>query len=107
MAIGIVTVEEQMRGWLAEINRHHDPHRQISSYAKLQQQIEVFADWFILPWDDEAAELFLQFRAEGVRIGTMDLKIACIALAHDSTLLTRNSKDFENVAGLHVENWLE
>ncbi|MBW3597524.1 MAG: type II toxin-antitoxin system VapC family toxin [Planctomycetes bacterium] len=39
-------------------------------------------------------------------IGTMDLKIASICLAHDATLLTRNRKDFENVAGLQIEDWL-
>lgn len=37
----------------------------------------------------------------------MDLKIACIALVHDSTLLTRNTSDFSRVPGLHVEDWLE
>ncbi|MEO5802504.1 MAG: type II toxin-antitoxin system VapC family toxin, partial [Verrucomicrobiota bacterium] len=42
-----------------------------------------------------------------VRIGSMDLKIACIALAHDATLLTRNVNDFSQVPGLRVENWLE
>jgi hypothetical protein len=44
IALTVVTVEEQMRGWLAEINRHQNPHRQIAAYAKLKRQIEVFAD---------------------------------------------------------------
>ena len=34
---------------------------------------------------------------EGVRIGTMDLKIASICLANDATLLTRNLVDFDKV----------
>lgn len=42
-----------------------------------------------------------------MRIGTMDLKIAAICLAHDATLLTRNLVDFEKVPGLRVENWLD
>jgi len=37
----------------------------------------------------------------------MDLRIAGITLAHDATLLTRNSVDFEQVPGLRVENWLD
>jgi len=35
------------------------------------------------------------------------LKIACISLAHDATLLTRNLMDFKPVPGLRVENWLD
>jgi len=106
IAVSVVTVEEQMRGWLAEISRHRDPHRQISPYAKLQRQIEVFADWIILPWDSESAGLFLGLRRQGLRLGTLDLKIACIALAHEATLLTRNARDFAKVPGLRFENWL-
>lgn len=40
------------------------------------------------------------------RVGTMDLKIGSIALAHRATLLTRNLNDFERIAGLQVEDWL-
>jgi tRNA(fMet)-specific endonuclease VapC len=107
MALTVVTVEEQMRGWLAEIGRHHDPRRQIAPYLKLQRQIEAFTEWMILPWEADSTEMFQNLRRGGVRTGSMDLKIACIALAHDATLLTRNSKDFAQVPGLRFENWLD
>jgi tRNA(fMet)-specific endonuclease VapC len=100
-------VEEQLRGWLAELGRHHDPHRQITAYVKLQRQIESFSNWIILPWDAESSERFLQFRRQGVRIGSLDLKIACIVLTQDVTLLTRNVTDFAHVPGLRFENWLD
>jgi tRNA(fMet)-specific endonuclease VapC len=106
MAITVVSIEEQIRGWLAEIRRRSDPHDQITPYAKLQGQVEVFGDWLILPWNAESADLFVSLRARGLRIGTMDLKIACIAVAHEGTLLTRNSRDFAQVPGLRFENWL-
>jgi tRNA(fMet)-specific endonuclease VapC len=35
----------------------------------------------------------------------MDLKIAAIALAHTATLVTRNTRDFEKIAGLKIEDW--
>jgi len=41
-----------------------------------------------------------------VRIGTMDLKIASIALDHEATLLSANLRDFEQIPGLHVEDWI-
>ena len=40
-----------------------------------------------------------------IRVGTMDLKIAAIALANDSTLLTRNIQDFSKVPDLKIEDW--
>jgi tRNA(fMet)-specific endonuclease VapC len=107
MSLTIVTVEEELRGWLAEINRYHDLDRQIIPYSKLQRQVNGFSEWTILGWDAESAALFRRFRAQGIRIGTMDLKIACIALAHDATLLTRNTVDFMQVPGLRHENWLD
>jgi tRNA(fMet)-specific endonuclease VapC len=39
-------------------------------------------------------------------IGTMDLKIASIALAHSATLLSANLRDFRQVPNLSVEDWL-
>ena len=60
-----------------------------------------------LVWDDDAAPRFRRFRGQGIRIGTHDLRIACITIAHDATLLTRNRVDFAQVPGLRFENWLD
>lgn len=106
-ALTVVTVEEETRGWLAQISRQRDVRRQAAPYNKFQRQIEAFAEWLILPWDADSASSFLNFRRRGLRIGSMDLKIACIVLAHDATLLTRNTLDFAKVSGLRFENWLE
>jgi tRNA(fMet)-specific endonuclease VapC len=103
----IITVEEQLRGWLAEIHRLSDPHRQIVAYHRLQRRIEFFAAWAVLPWVANAADLFIRHRRQGVRIGSLDLKIACIVIANDAVLLTRNSTDFSEVSGLRFENWLD
>ncbi len=106
-AVTLVTVEEHLRGWLAELRREQSPHQQVRLYDKLGGQLDLFSRWIVLRWDAEAADLFILFRRQGVRIGTQDLKIACIALAHDATLLTRNLRDFQQVPGLKVENWLD
>ena len=41
------------------------------------------------------------------KIGRADLLIAAITLANRATLVTRNLKDFRNVAGLRLENWAD
>jgi tRNA(fMet)-specific endonuclease VapC len=102
----IVSAEEQLRGWLAFINRTRDPTRQIVAYERLQERLSFFANWHLLPWNEAAAAEFKQIRKRGVRIGTMDLKIACIVIANDATLLSRNIADFSQVPGLRVEDWL-
>ncbi len=107
VATTAVSVEESMRGRLAEIRRSRAPHDKIGPYERLVSDVEFFAAWIVLPWDAEAADHFLRLRRERVRIGTMDLKIACLVIAHDATLLTRNASDFAHVPGLRFENWLD
>jgi tRNA(fMet)-specific endonuclease VapC len=73
----------------------------------MHTSVEVFAKWTVLAWDAESSDLFVKLRRDGVRIGTHDLKIACITLAHDALLLTRNTVDFAHVPGLRFENWAD
>lgn len=103
----IVSAEEQMRGWLAVISRRRDVHKQIDAYGELLALLEFFNRWTILPFDAPAADLFEQQRRARVRIGTMDLKIAAVALLHDALLLSANLGDFRQVPRLKVENWLD
>ncbi|MFM2168426.1 MAG: hypothetical protein RIS79_2797 [Verrucomicrobiota bacterium] len=103
----IVTVEEGCRGWLAKIASYREPGQQVWAYGELEKLFVVTTGLVRLPWDDEAAARLLAFLQQGIRIGTMDLKIACIALEYDAVLLTRNRADFEKVPGLRFENWLD
>jgi len=59
----------------------------------------------VLPSDEAAAQRFAQLRQKKVRIGTMDLRTAAIALSRSTTLLSRNLADFQQVPGLVVEDW--
>lgn len=53
------------------------------------------------------AEESTRLRAAGTPIGGNDLWIACHALAEGATLVTNDIGEFERVAGLHIENWVE
>lgn len=105
--ITAVTCEEQLRGWLAEIRRYTQPRKQIAAYARLIRTIESHARWPILLLDEESVVVFEALEKKHLRIGTNDLKLAAIAMAHEATLLTRNSVDFSKVPGLKYENWLK
>jgi hypothetical protein len=53
-----VSLEEQMRGWLAAIHRVQDVRRQVRFYSRLVGLVQFFANWRILPFDDAAADEF-------------------------------------------------
>ena len=63
----------------------------------------LFSSFTLLPFDQAAAERFAAIRL--LPIGTMDKKIAAIALATGSLLLTANRRDFCQVPGLRIEDW--
>jgi len=103
----IVNVEEQMRGWLAAIAKEKTLLRQITAYRELTDLFDFFAKLNIISLSAEAVDLFNGFRKSGIKIGTMDLKMACIVMANNVLFLTANRRDFEKVPGLRFENWLE
>ena len=103
----IVNVEEQMRGWLAAIAKERTLLRQITAYRELTDLFDFFAKLNIISLSADAVDLFNGFRKSGIKIGTMDLKTACIAMADKALFRTGNRRDFEKVPGLRFENWLE
>jgi tRNA(fMet)-specific endonuclease VapC len=103
----IISVEEQWRGWFALIARHRNVRRQVKAYEELVSLHEFLSGWTILPFSDAAADRFEQLRRDGVRIGSMDLKIGSIALVHDALVLSANLHDYRQIPALRVESWLD
>ena len=67
----------------------------------------ILSDWEIVPFEERAADQFTSLRRQHIRIGTMDLKIASIALVNDAILVTANLRDYSLVPALRCENWLQ
>jgi tRNA(fMet)-specific endonuclease VapC len=107
--ISIISFQEQMAGMLSRINqiKSASVSELVLAYNSLANISDFLAGFTRLPFDKEAAARFLILRKQGVRIGTMDLRIACTVMEYDAVLLTRNTKDFEKVPGLRFENWLK
>ena len=70
---------------------------------------EAIAPFISHPFDDEAAHHYGRIRHDlekrGLVIGSNDLMIAAICLAHDCTLVTSNINEFSRVPGLTCEDW--
>jgi tRNA(fMet)-specific endonuclease VapC len=101
----IITFEEQMRGWMSVLAQARSLDAQVEAYRRLKRMLGNYLKIEVLEFDAKAAAELERLRRQRLRIGTMDLKIAAVALTHDATVLTKNFKDFSRVPGLRVEDW--
>jgi len=76
---------------------------------RLDRAERDLATFRYLPINAAVATEFDKLRANKKlkKIGRGDLLIACIALAFRARLGTRNTRDFQQVPGLRIENWAE
>ena len=63
-----------------------------------------------LPWTHQAADRYGALkevhRRNGTPMGEIDTQIAAHALAEGLTLVTHNTRHFDQVPGLHLEDWM-
>ena len=101
----IITFEEQMRGWLSFVAKSKTLEQQVYAYDKLHSFLNNFRQSLVLDFDEKAAEIYKNLKLKKIRVGTMDLKIASIAISRKAILVSRNLKDFEAVPNLVVNDW--
>ncbi len=77
--------------------------------ARLTALMQLLRPMQLLPFDSEcatqAARIRVDLEAAGTPIGPHDVLIAATALRHQSTLVTRNSREFSRVPGLQWLDW--
>ena len=61
---------------------------------------------FTLDAAKKAAKIRNNSQKQGTPIGAYDIQIAAIAISVNMTLLTNNTREFERVKGLKLENWV-
>jgi tRNA(fMet)-specific endonuclease VapC len=99
--VSAITAAELLRG--VRVFKIGDPRRlDVEAYL---------ASAVVLPWELSAAEAYADVRHQlgtaGKPIGIMDMMIAAHALAADLTLVTNNTRHFERLTPLRLENWTE
>ncbi|MEH1849159.1 MAG: PIN domain-containing protein [Nostoc sp.] len=83
--------------------KNANPQRNLT----LQQQF--LAQFTSLPFDDLAATTFGTIRSQlevlGTPIGAYDLQIATITLTNNLILITHNTREFQRIKNLLIEDW--
>ena len=79
--------------------------------VRLARYVDAFLQTaWTAPWDTQAADQHGRVRARlrlaGTPIGDFDEMIAAHALAMGAVLVTDNTRHFDRVEGLSLENWI-
>ncbi len=104
-ALSVVSFHERVLGAHNFINRARTNTDLIRGYTLLSETLYGFSTAPVLPFDEAATATFDRLRGQGVRVSTMDLRIASIALSRNLVLLTRNVRDFIKVPELVTADW--
>ena len=83
--------------------------KSLSPQRSRAEQDEFFRHIESLPFDDDSADEYGSIRAylerRGTPIGPHDMLIAAIARANGLVVVTRNTRHFNRIPGLNVEDW--
>lgn len=101
LCISSITLAELTHGVEKSINKEKNASALLSFLAILS----------VLPFDDLAAaeygKICAYLQRKGTPIGTMDMLIAAHAKTEGLILVTNNTREFERVPELKLENWAE
>lgn len=86
----------------------------VEKSSQIEKNLEALKGFLtpfqVIDFDLKSAEMFGKIRAslekKGTVIGPFDLQIASVAMANDFVLVTNNTKEFQRVDGLNLENWV-
>ena len=105
IATTIVSFDEQMRGWMSIVARSRTTDLLVDAYADLESFLVAFKNMPVIGFDESSGRIFDELKSQKLRVGTMDLRIASVAMSQNAILVSRNLVDFERVPGLTVEDW--
>ena len=76
---------------------------------RFRQTEELLSAFVVVGFDEDSIKHFGRLRKQRnlKKMGRSDMLIACIALANGALLVTRNTKDYKDVSGLRIENWVD
>jgi tRNA(fMet)-specific endonuclease VapC len=105
IATTVISVEEQLAGWFAQLRQAKQLDRVARAYERLAETIRFYTGIEVLLFTLPAITRYQQLLQMKLNVGRMDLRIGAIALEHGATVVTRNLRDFRRIPNLTVEDW--
>lgn len=109
VGITVISRIEVLQGRFASVLKAENGNQLVAAQERLARNEADLRRIPVLPIDAAAAAEFDRLRQNKKlkKVGRADLLIAAMTLASRATLVTRNVKDFRQVPGLQVENWID
>ncbi|HEY3788178.1 MAG TPA: type II toxin-antitoxin system VapC family toxin [Urbifossiella sp.] len=107
IAVSNIAWFEIIRGRIAALTTADDMNQLLIAQMRLNQDLEKLERLKVYGVTESVAAHFDSLRANKKckKMDRPDLLIACITLANNATLVTRNVKDFSNIPSLKIQNW--
>ena len=105
LATSVISVEEQLSGWYAQLRQAKQPERLAWAYRRLAATVRFLTQVQIVDFDEAAIQRCEQLSNLKLNVRKMDLRIAAIVLERDAILVTRNVRDFQRIPALRIEDW--
>jgi tRNA(fMet)-specific endonuclease VapC len=109
IATTIVNKAEIIQGRISFLLKANDGEQLIRAQGLLAEMERLLIEMDVVSFGAAATAQFEILVANRAlrKAGRPDLLIASITLANKAILVTRNTKDFEIIPGLRIENWMK
>jgi len=104
--VSIISFHELVVGWNSYLAKAKSPEAIVKAYSQFESILADFAEMQKLSFDAKSMDIFLELKSLRLRVGTVDLRIASIAIANQFTLVTNNTVDFDRIPNLSLEDWM-
>lgn len=98
LSFSVLTYYETKSGLL-----YRDSRSQMERFEQLAETSEILE--FDLAVANIASQIHSNLRGKGLLVAPADIFIGATAISSDYTLITANTKDFQNIPGLRYETW--
>jgi tRNA(fMet)-specific endonuclease VapC len=105
LAITVITVDEQLSGWYAQLRKAKTPERLAWAYRRLAGTVRFLKRLEIIDFDEAAINRCATLKKLKLNVRKMDLRIAASVLEAGGKLVTRNVRDFKQVPALTFVDW--
>jgi tRNA(fMet)-specific endonuclease VapC len=102
IATTVLSVEEQLSGWYAQLRRAKKTAALAKAYKRLAGTVRFLADLQILDFTESGIARYQELLKLKLKVGRTDLRIAATTLEYGAVLVSRNTRTSSKFRDCHL-----